>query len=159
MVTIPPQPPDLDDGVRKFLEFNDMDPSGIGVLRMRKLPTKVQAIGQMLQIYYRSDKWEGKPHDYKHDHESGVTLYEPGPPHATKTPSWLQRVGTLVRLGHCLGFAYKHNGTEYEAETNSSSELYCTPCGHALIVIERKLRVDAIIYGGRLRVEAEGIKG
>jgi hypothetical protein len=66
----------------------------------------------------------------------------------------------LTLLGQCLGFAYYDPESDQEIEakvTQPFPELYSIPSGKALLVIQSKRTVLALIWGGRLGVEARGI--
>jgi hypothetical protein len=66
----------------------------------------------------------------------------------------------LVRLGQCLGFEYESPSGAIEAVTEPPlPELYTITTGRALLVIQGKRRICALIWGGKLRVESRGIVG
>lgn len=133
-----------------------------------RIPTIVTLAGPALNVMYRSDKNDpstGKevraPIDYIHDHEEGVNVYrtDRSTGRGNKAvPGWICDVDSLVLLGDCLGFTYDTDEGAIEAEpTRPLPELYTIPSGRALLVIQSKRTVLALIWGGRLGVEARGI--
>ena len=67
----------------------------------------------------------------------------------------------LVLLGDNLGYSFELDGNDVEAvgQDDPYPELYCTPCGKCLLVIEGKREVLAMMRGGALGVFARGIDG
>jgi hypothetical protein len=156
------EPRDISAGLKKYLEFHDMEPKTTGPLSMSKLPETVYYVGKMKWTAYASKKWEGKSNNYIHDHDEGVRIYMPqaasGGVRAVRLPQWLARVRTFVKLGRCIGLGFiNHRGDECESQGDSGSELYCTPNGRALLVVQDKRRLEAIVWGGKLDVQAVGI--
>lgn len=138
-----------------------------------RIPKSVKLKGKGVHVLYRSRKFnpityanEGA-HNYIHDHKAGVNVYFCDGS-GKKVPSAVARAEELVYLGKCLGFAYKDAKgklVEYECDPRSV-EWYAVPnptqlCpeGHALLVVEKKQKVVAMIWGGKLRVEPRGIVG
>ena len=76
-------------------------------------------------------------------------------------PARIRNAETLTALGLCcLGFSYDSGDGVVEAKvTKPYPELYTIPSGHALIVVQAKRKVLALIWGGKLRVERRGIVG
>ena len=76
-------------------------------------------------------------------------------------PSWLHGSEQLVLLGECMGYAYVDgDGAGVEAKSTAPlPELYTTPDGHALVVVQDKREVLALVWGGGLGVEWRGIVG
>ena len=155
--------------LKKYLEFHQQAPRKEGDFHPDlRIPAFAVCIGRGKDVLYRSDKLnpttledEGWI-DYIHDHKAGVRVYVPeglGDGNLRTVPSWLQRTEEFVRLGHCLGFSYyDYDGKSVEAKgTDPLPELYTTPSGKALLVIQSKRRLLAMIWGGRLGVEARGI--
>ena len=63
----PADPPDLDQGVQKFLEFNQMELRSIGPFSASlEIPDGGFLLGGGKWITYRSDKWQDGTHDYIH---------------------------------------------------------------------------------------------
>ena len=151
------KPDDLDDGVRKYLEFHLREPSSVDQLNVA-LPASVKRAGQATHTAYRSKKWDGVPHDYWHDHEGGVAVYVPG--QGTSVPGWIRNTKTLVRLGSCLEVAFDDpaGGKPFRVPGSGGAGLYCTPDGHALVVASRS-NVLAILWGGYLGITKRGIVG
>ena len=133
------------------------------------IPSRVNLQGVALNVLYRSDKIDPetlkkprKPLDYIHEHDSkGVNLYLPrGPGELVEVPAWIRDAKALSKLGTCLGFKFKRDGKDIEAEGRAPMpELYTTSNGKALLVIQSKRDVLAIVWGGKLRVEPRGIVG
>jgi hypothetical protein len=152
------QPKDLDRGVEMYLKFHQLEPKNVGQLSISKIPSSVKCVGKMVNTKYASKKWEGVTNFYTHDHDSGVKIYFPGS--GAHTPSFITNATTLVKLGRCISLEYvNHRGDECYAEGNAGTELYCIPSGKALVVVQDKRKIEAIIYGGKLTVEARGICG
>jgi hypothetical protein len=161
-VELPPDAPrDFKRGVEKYEEFHDFDPKNYGPLSMGQLPTTVYYAGRMLWTAYASDKWERRNHNYIHDHDHGPKVYVASAAsgvRAVSLPEWLRNVKTFVKLGRCIGLGFKApDGNEIEAQGDGTTELYTTPNGKALVVIEGKRRLEAIVWGGNLNVKAAGI--
>lgn len=76
-------------------------------------------------------------------------------------PEKFRDVGALTKLGECLGFCVRSSdGEDVEAEATAPlPELYCTPDGKCLFVIQSKKKVIAMSWGGALGVFARGIDG
>jgi hypothetical protein len=74
-------------------------------------------------------------------------------------PAFIRDADSLVLLGDCLGFTYENEyGEAIEASaTNPLPELYTIPSGRALVVVQSKRTVLALLWGGKLGVEARGI--
>jgi hypothetical protein len=118
-------------------------------------------------VLYRSDKLDPetgrqprKPIDYIHEHDGGVHVYRTDGRADTEVPRFISGAKELVLLGQCLGFAYEDvdGGEEVEAQVRTPyPDLYTIPSGRALLVIQGRRSVLAIIWGGRLGVEARGI--
>lgn len=154
--------------VRKFADFHARDPRKVTETGAAfKIPSTAILVGHAVNVMYRSDKLNPTTHedegwiDYIHDHEKGVNVYRTdraanGPERAV--PAWIRDCTELTWLGDCLGFTYKGDEHEEEAKgTKPLPGLYSTPNGKALLVIQGKAKVLAIIWGGRLGVEARGI--
>lgn len=157
-------------GVRKYIEFHQFEPRKVGKFHSDfEIPTEAVLAGDAVHVLYRSDKLNpttGEDEgwiDYIHDHKSGVKIYRTdrgfhnGP--VRSVPGFIRRVSSLVRLGDCLGFAYLDSeGEKIEGKGKRPlPELYTIPSGRALLVVQSKRRVLALIWGGRLGVEARGI--
>jgi hypothetical protein len=155
------------DAERLYRDFHQNDPKRIGEFGGRlRIPARVRLAGPALEVLYRSDKRDpstGKqprlPIDYIHEHEDGVEVYRVDGRSDTDVPDFIRGTDALVLLGQCLGFAYDDDdGQEIEARvTRPLPELYTIPSGKALLVIQGKRTVLALIWGGRLGVEARGI--
>jgi hypothetical protein len=159
-----PSPRDLNKGVEKYEEFHAYEPKKIGDFKSGfKIPERVEILGEAVHVLYKSDKWGDKGTDYIHKHEGRVKVGEPARRNqlGTKVPQRLQRSKTLVKLGECLGFCFT-NGDDEEIEAKATRpypELYTTPDGRGLFVVQDKRKCLAVIWGGDLGVEAAGIVG
>lgn len=158
-----PDPPDLDRGVRKFLEFNGMDLRSIGPFSTAlSIPDGGYLLGPGKWITYRSDKWNDGRHDYIHEFGKSVKIvdFDGGEGSLVAVPSRFARAQTLVKLGTCLGFSFAQGREVIEAKTRGRKpELYCTPCGRALFVVQDKQKFLTGMWGGKLAVESRGIVG
>jgi len=147
---------DLKRAIRLFMDFTALDVSDVGKFPDEfALPESFHSIGKAMHIIYRSDKFDEGIHDYIHHFGPGVEGYVPDHD-GIQGPPYLARTETLVFLGnfielHCqLGVL----------KSSPSSELFCTPNhGRCLMVIDDRLHVRAMIWGGRLRVRKAGIVG
>lgn len=151
-----------------YEDFHKYNPKSVGQFpNSFKIPTDATLAGPALFVLYRSSKYDpltyekpSKPINYIHKHKKGVKVYligGDGPDRAV--PKYIHSTDTLVLLGKCLGFAYEEDGDEVEATCSGGVELYAIPSGKALLVVENKRRVSALIWGGKLRVEPRGIVG
>lgn len=158
------------EAIRLYEDFHRFEPKEIGYFKDGLcIPSHVYLQGPAINVMYRSDKIDPatlkkprKPVDYIHEHEDGVHTYlVDGDGKRTEVPRWLVDCDTLVLMGGCLGFSFRDpNGDEVEAECKKPlPELYSTPNGKALLVIEKKSTIVAITWGGRLGVEPRGIVG
>lgn len=134
-----------------------------------KIPEYVFKQGRSIDILYRSNKVDPetlkkprKPVDYIHEHDAGVATYLPtGTGERIRTPDWICNADALVLLGKCLGFKFEGpDGKLVEAEGASPlPELYTTVDGKALVIVDDKCSLIAIMWGGKLGVEPRGIVG
>lgn len=155
--------------IDKYVEFHQFDPYEIGEFaRGFQIPHDVTLVGAGRYVLYSSDKLNpstGEDEgfiDYIHEHKPGVRVYRPGVPgRSRRVPGYIRDVSELVLLGECMGFGYDDgDGNEVAAEPDAAlTELYAIPSGKALIVVENKRCVCALIWGGKLGVEARGIVG
>jgi len=158
--------------LEKFIEFHDFEPRETGAIPGLKIPSSVKVAGDAVHVMYRSDKWhEGRSDDYIHEHDGGVKVGRTGtcPGPTRSVPAEIQRVTTLVRIGRCLGVAYADaDGNVVEMRPDGSVQLYCSPNGRALFVVDgvrvrngratfARPRVEMILWGGKLGVEDRGI--
>lgn len=161
------EPTDFSQGLQQYWEFHQLEPKKITKADL-VIPKQVLYVGEGVYMNYRSKKWEGKSHDYTHDHEAGVKVHipifaeeiTPGQTIA-EVPTWLRSTKTLVRLGSCLGFAYmdEFDETIEAAVRTPLPDLYCTPDGKALLVIQNFKEIYAMLWGGYLNVTERGIVG
>lgn len=138
-----------------YREFNDLDPKKVKTLKA--MPTRVRYGGRVHCTMYASKKWGEGLHNYKHDHDSGVKIYFSGGAGDTAVPASIVNVGALAKMGRVIGIEFTDpNDEDCEYIGSSKHELYCTPNGRALVVVVNG-RVDALIWGGKMHVEARGI--
>lgn len=78
-----------------------------------------------------------------------------------KVPKWIHGTKALTRLGECEGFDYEDfDGQLKKLEgVDPLPEWYAIPSGKALLVIQNKRDVLAIVWGGSLDVEWRGVVG
>ena len=159
--------------IRRYRGFHQHEPKKVGAFHPELvIPETCTCVGSAIHVLYNSDKLNPETGedegwiDYIHEHDSGVKIYRCDRGAAqlgdlVRVPAWIRRqTQSLVWLGDCNGFAYKglEDGKKHEAKgTEPLPELYCTESGKALVVIQGKRRVLAIIWGGRLGVEPRGI--
>jgi hypothetical protein len=165
--------PVVDQAVEKYVQFHRLEPRDIGRFSSSfKIPDRMACVGAATHVLYRSDKVDPvtlrkpkAPRNYIHDHDHGVGCYLPldeGDGAATvAVPYWIRETQALCLLGQCLGFRFRDEGGKLvRAEgTRPLPELYCTPDGRCLLVIQDKRHLLAAIWGGVLGVEARGIVG
>lgn len=161
--------PDREKAIDKYVEFQRLTPNKVGEFAASFLiPTRMRKVGKAKWVTYRSDKIDpaterdpGKPIDYIHEHDAGVCLYVPDGRLDTDVPHFITDVRALTKLGSCLGFAFVDaDGNDGEGKGKRPlPELYCIPSGKALLVIQDKREILAIMWGGILGVEGRGIVG
>lgn len=164
-----PESAQLEDAKAKFEEFHRKKPTSIGEFHQNfVVPDEIGKLGKAVHVLYRSDKKDPatgkqpkKPVDYIHEHYAGVHCYAPNDElEQVEVPEFVREADALVLLGLCLGFRFKDDEGEHDAEGEEPlPELYATPCGRALIVVQDKREVLAMIWGGGLGVWARGIDG
>ena len=156
-----------------FTEFHQYDPIDVGSFhRSFRIPRHANYVGEAKVMYYKSDKFnpttsedEGWIH-YFHEHEGDVRMYVPGSHdeiggEPRNIPKWIYGVSALTRIGDCEGFEYEDFAGELvEARgTKPLPEWYAIPSGKALLIIQNKRIVLAILWGGKLDVESRGVVG
>lgn len=154
-----------------FVEFHQFEPTDIGEFSVAfKIPEHVYHVGEAKKMYYASNKLnpetsedEGWIH-YVHDHEGDVGMHlvddaSGGEP--VVVPAWIRDVDALVRIGDCEGFEFVDLDDELvEAKgTKPLPEWYAIPSGRALLIVQSKRHVIAILWGGDLDVEWRGVVG
>lgn len=161
------------DAVDKYVEFHRYEPKDIGAFPDSfHIPDRMYRAGKSLWVTYRSTKVDPetlrkprKPVDYIHEHDAGVTTYTTKPLDAdaegVDVPMRFRSTSALVRLGQCLGYCHDDaSGQPAEARASRPMpELYTTPCGKCLLVIQGRKSVIAMVWGGGLGVFARGIDG
>lgn len=151
-----------------YREFHQNEPRRVGSFGPSfRIPARARAAGDALEVLYRSDKRDPatgrqprKPVDYIHEHDPGVRVYRTDGMPDTDVPEYIAKATELVLLGECLGFAYHDEESDQEVEAQVRTpypELYAVPSGKGLLVVQSKRSVLAVIWGGRLGVEARGI--
>ena len=162
-----PSPNPRELAVSKFKEFWRQEPTKIGEFPSSfKIPARVHKLGRMIHVLYESKKTDPetmkKPkRPLAYIHESKADVFDLQGELDTATPDFIVNAEALVCLGQCLGFKWRDGGgDEHEAEgTDPLPDLWCTPDGHALLVIQSRRTVLAVMWGDGLRVEARGIVG
>lgn len=160
--------------VKKYLDFHQQEPVKIGTfhpeLERRLRDGTVYDVGDAVNVLYKSDKLnpttledEGWI-DYIHDHGKGVRVYRADRAasqlgNESVLPAFIRNCSELTWLGYNLGFEYTaHDGKNVTAKGKQPlPDLFCTPNGRALLVIQNKRTLLAVIRGGRLGVEPRGI--
>ncbi len=153
--------------IKKYVDFHQHEPRRIGDFHASLvIPARAVCVGPALDVLYRSDKLNPETGedegwiDYIHEHDKGVHIYlgdGEGPERAV--PQFIRAAKELTWLGDCLGLRYRdHEGHDAEMKgTRPLPELYTTPNGRALLVIQGKRKLLAMVWGGRLGVEPRGI--
>lgn len=174
-----PDAPGLEEGKAKFEEFHRYEHRKVGEFAKGfRVPSTMLLAGPAIHVTYESAKIDPstlrKPRNpvaYIHEHDAGVKLYVPAamadeldldPDATTRVPFAAAGAAdaTLVCLGNCLGYKFQLDGKPVEAESvDPLPELYCTPDGKCLLVIQSKRDVLAMMWGGALGVFARGIDG
>lgn len=154
-----------------FEMFHQFEPIKVGEFAPGfRIPRQALYVGEATVMYYSSNKLNPSTGEdegwirYVHEHEGGVRMYvldEDCGGEWRNIPRWIWETSALVRLGDCDGFEYADfDGQVQEAEsTGRKPEWYCTPSGKALLVVQDKRSVLAVIWGGSLRVEWRGVVG
>lgn len=156
-------------GIKKYFDFHQQEPVKIGTMSV-VIPDRAIYVGRANHVLYRSDKLnpttledEGWI-DYIHKHDRGVNTFrcDRGSEQLgteRTVPAYIRNAQELVWLGFCLGFEYKdHEGKDVEARGSKPlPELWTTSNGRALLVIQNKRTLIAMMWGGRLGVEPRGI--
>lgn len=153
---------DLEIAEDLFSSFHSFKPKKIDTMASGfKIPKELHLVGQVISISYQSNKW-GKKADYIHHASLGVNLYlKKGIGPKFSVPSWIYKTDSLVRLGLCLGYEYEDESGEIVITEASSPlpELFSVPSGKSLLIIEDRLKVHGVLWGGGLNVKPEGIVG
>lgn len=165
-------PPKAQQAVSKYREFHRLDPRQVGEFPSSfVIPGKVYRAGNALWVTYRSGKVDPetlqrprRPVSYIHEHDAGVITHLVRPyedSDVVEVPQEFRDVEALTRLGHCLGFSFLDaSGKKVETEgCDPLPDLYTTPDGRCLIVIQSRRQVLAMMWGGGLGVFARGIDG
>lgn len=172
-----PAPPA--EALEKYEEFHRYAPTKIGEFaRGFTIPAKMLRAGPARWTTYRSAKVDPatlkrprRPVNYIHEHDAGVGAYVVNDranrdfldsDEIENVPAKFRDVAALVKLGDALGFCFGSPVYEEDVEVESTDplpELYCTPDGKCLLVIQGKAEVLAMIWGGGLGVYARGIDG
>jgi hypothetical protein len=165
---------DTDLAVEKYVEFHRYEPADIGTFAAAmEIPAEMVCVGPATHVLYRSGKVDPatlrlpkRPRNYIHDHDAGVFCYVPMAQEETdgetvRVPAWIREVKALTLLGQCLGFRYRDEDGDVVCVEGipPMPELYCTPDGRCLLVIQDKRQVLAAMWGGVLGVEGRGIVG
>ncbi len=162
-----PSPAMPTKAIRMFRLFHTRDYRGDGAFHPSlTIPATVRCMGDALRTDYRSDKLnptDGDDEgwiDYTHKHDGGVKLCQParGASGDTNVPAWIRNVDQLTWLGKVLALEFRDGDGVHEMRgTEPLPELFASPTGKALFVIQSKRTLLAIIWGGRLAVERRGI--
>lgn len=159
--------------IAKYKEFHRYDPRQIGNFPASfRIPERVYRAGPAKFVTYRSGKVDPEtlrkpshPVNYIHEHDPGVVCYlrnrtAYGEGAETDVPRGIIEIPALTRLGHCLGFCFEEDGEPCEVEGRDPlPDLYTTPDGKCLLVIQSRKTVLAMMWGGALGVFARGIDG
>lgn len=164
---------DAEAAIEKYRQFHRYDPKEIGAFPAAfRIPDRVWRAGDAKWVAYRSGKVDPAtlrkpraPVNYIHEHDAGVVCYlaeRVDGAAEVDVPQRFRDTGALTRLGYCLGFCFAdpEDGEPCEASGKAPlPELYTTPDGKCLIVIQSRRRVLAMMWGGGLGVFPRGIDG
>ncbi len=155
---------------RLFEEFHQFEPTSVGEFHGSfRIPQRANYVGEAKKMFYSSDKLNPETSEdegwipYFHEHTGNVRMYLVGDVGGEERtiPKWIYEVPALTRLGDCEGFEY----TDFAGElvkakgTKPLPEWYAVPSGKALLVVQDKRSVLAILWGGKLDVEGRGVVG
>jgi len=153
----------LDSAAHRYDVFHKKEPRRTVALSHAP-PAELGLAGQMLSVMYRTDKWadDGDDTDYKHVDDPGVKLYLPW-----GSQPWLEPERPPLDYPRAFTLLGKHMGTFIErVDTGEIFEgnprntfLFSAPDGKMLFIYHPKKGFLAVMAGGGLRVEAEGIDG
>lgn len=166
----PSSPHSLRKAERLYETFHQFEPTDVGEFHKGfKIPREATYVGEAKTMYYTSDKLNPETGEdeghvrYFHPHEGGVRMYvtDDSPGETRNVPPWIYKTEALVLIGQCDGFEYKDfDGVMQEAKaTGRKPEWFCIPSGKALLIIQDRRRVLAIVWGGKLNVEWRGVVG
>lgn len=161
----------LEKAIKLYSDFHSFEPKELGEFPGGGLhvPQDCVCVGDAITIFYTSNKIEPytlvapgkKGFKYYHEHKKGVKVFvfdrrKNGTfKHTSKK---LLGAKALTKLGRCDGFLYSDiYGEEIEAVCQGNTDLYATPDGKALLVVENKRKLLAALWGGKLNVEPRGI--
>ncbi len=163
---------DAEDAIAKYREFHRYDPKQVGPFPPSfKIPRTIRRAGPAKWVAYRSGKVDPatlrkprQPVNYIHEHDAGVVCHLASgiDGETVDVPERFRDVGALTRLGFCLGFCFEDplDGEPCEVAGEAPlPELYTTPDGKCLLVIQSRRTVLAMMWGGGLGVFARGIDG
>jgi len=160
---------ELQRAERLYKTFHQFEPSDIGEFHPSFLIPRVGVqVGYAQQMLYRSDKLNPETGadegciDYIHDHGPNVRALRFGRGargQSTLVPPWLRASKEFVLLGACLGFCYADadEGVVYAEAVEPYPDWYTSRCGRALLVVTERRCLEALFFGGRLRVGARGV--
>lgn len=151
-------------GADRYRIFHDKEPRRVVEIH-HPFPSKVGLAGNALSVLYRTDKWkkDGDDVDYKHVFDDGVKVYEPWGEQSWLEPAELPREHRqpIALLGQCIGLFLERvdDGEVYEVHLPRARDswLFAAPDGRMLYVYDPTEGFRAVIAGGRLTVEEEGI--
>jgi hypothetical protein len=157
--------------ITKYVQFHQHDPKKVATFaREIVIPATASWVGKAKNVLYRSDKLNPSTGidegwiDYIHDHDAGVNTYRFDRGSAAvgverTVPATHRNADELVWLGQCLGFDYiDHDGGVQVAKgTRPLPDLFCSPSGRCLYIIQSKRTLIAMVWGGKLGVEPRGI--
>ena len=121
-------------------------------------------------MLYTSDKLNPETREdegfvpYFHEHEGDVKLVLPDDSRGgerIKVPSKIRHAQALTKLGRCDGYSYvDFDNITHEAKAKGRHpDWYAIPQSTALLVIQDRKKVIALLWGGGLHVEWRGVVG
>jgi hypothetical protein len=163
--TLNPSGPGINRAEDIFTQFHARDPKNVGKFPF-EVPSSIYHVGPCQWVTYRSDKWNDGTHDYVHEITSFprvkccLVKLEGLSGNRIAVPKKIQGTQTLTQIGlKSLGIGFvDDDGQEMEISTPNSA-WYWSSKGKALLCVQKKRRLVAIIWGGKLDVEPRGIVG
>jgi len=148
-----------------FSRFHARDPKRFGKFPF-EIPASIYHVGFCSWVTYRSDKWNDGTHDYIHDIDSFprvkccVAKLEGLEGKKISVPQRIRGTQTLTQIGlKSLGIGFVDFDDEDMEIKTPRCRWYWSDRGKALICVQDQKRLVAIVWGGKLDVEARGIVG
>lgn len=159
----PGHPATVRNAAADFATFHNFDPKRVDYAPRVTVPSQIPVVGSCEWVLYRSNKWGEGTHDYIHEITShprvmvGIVGDRGGK--MTKVPKRIQQTKSVSLIGKCLGWQFTDKDGESMETKVTRCQWWWSKPGRALLAVEDKRRIVAIVWGGKLNVEARGIVG